>query len=193
METVLTHLRRYTAADFLWRRVSARFVLALPDRAAERLLESALLQATHPVELVWLCGSELPASARHRRLLTSKLTLFRTLNATAARNLAGYLSTAAPDVLLELFCDVLAVWVDRSALRHTTPERHLYLSQVVVAAGCLMPASQQTAARARALPLLMDGVPAHLETASGELRHLGVCAARLLTGSASSGPAAAGD
>ena len=181
LETVLAHLRRYTAADFLWRRVSARFVLALPDRAAERLLESALLQAAHPAELQWLCGGELAASARHRRLLTGKLVLFLTLYAAAARNLAGYLSATAPDVLLELLCDTLAVWSDRSALRHTTPERHLYLSQAVVAAGCRLPAAHQPAARARALPLLMDGVPAHLESASAPLRQLGVCTARLLT------------
>jgi len=187
LQSLLAELQHLNTTDFLWRRITQRFLGGIPDRCLESVVIQLVVLVPSPNVLGAFLGNMPQTSPKLAYILSHKLLLVRCFDNPIAvsvlRNIIGYFasSTELSALYVSIFRSVLATWADGSSLRHRPLEQSVYLSKAVVA--FIAYASPQVIAEMREdiLRYMLDGLPNYLGSSVTTVRQIGSVVAEKLS------------
>ncbi|XP_012287625.1 uncharacterized protein LOC105703665 [Orussus abietinus] len=98
---------------------------------------------------------------------------------TLIENLVQCLKTDK-EVILEVVSKLLDTWGNRSALKHTTFNQHVYVTKLIILSMRNLKSSLRDSELATLKRSLLDGVPSHLESIDPIIRYLGMITGEIL-------------
>ncbi|CAD5124316.1 unnamed protein product [Dimorphilus gyrociliatus] len=167
------------ADDGIWNRINYKLLSTLQFSQQESFIVSLLKNVRNErLFSSFLVNSALENTSL-KNLLTVKLLLHRSdLSLTSLNVLISHFTTSP--ARLTLFKDavnnLLRIWSDASALRHSTIHQRFYITRALVI--CAINCPQQEYFDSKAL---LQGVEIHLAIEDNDLRTMGMCCGEILT------------
>ncbi|CAC5384187.1 TELO2 [Mytilus coruscus] len=183
MEVMVGSLAPVLKEDFIWCRICERIITGVPDRCLESVLLSMIDKLPWYGLMDKFLGDSILKKQKIQYLLCTKVLLFRhSEKIHILQNVLGYLGTSHTrrHLLIKSFKELLSVWGDNSAIRHTSPEQHLYLTRALfISLGFLTEKDKETH-KDELIRLIMPGVQAHIGNSEHKIRKQGMVLAETL-------------
>ncbi|XP_071129254.1 telomere length regulation protein TEL2 homolog [Mytilus edulis] len=183
MEIMVGSLAPLLKEDFIWCRICERIITGVPDRCLESVLLSMIDKLPWYGLMDKFLGDSILKKQKIQYLLCTKILLFRhSEKIHILQNVLGYLGTSHTrrHLLIKSFKELLSVWGDNSAIRHTSPEQHMYLTRALfISLGFLTDKDKETH-KDELIRLIMPGVQAHIGNSDHKIRTQGMVLAETL-------------
>ncbi|XP_060085134.1 telomere length regulation protein TEL2 homolog [Ylistrum balloti] len=170
--------------DFIWSRVCERLITGIPDRGLDVVLSTVLRITPWYGFVDKLLGDCILAKHRVEYLMCTKMLLLQyTDKVLVVHNILGYLASSHTrhHLLIKTMKELLRVWGDESALRHTSGEQHCYITKALLI--CCHHLSEQDVQKHKdeLMQMLLPGVQCHLGISDHDTRCLGMLVAKTMT------------
>ncbi|CAH1794474.1 unnamed protein product [Owenia fusiformis] len=175
---------KLTSHDFVWCRVCEKLVTGVPDRCKESIVTSLLKTAPWYGVINKLLGDTVLTNQKLLFLLTNKLLLVRAFKQEQLlKNIIGYLATSSSrrHIYVKTMMTLLDVWGDSSALKHTSYDQHLYISQAIMVCLAFVSTKEKLENKQELLGKLMPGMQCHLDSGEHSVRTIGMVVGESLT------------
>ncbi|VDH97123.1 telomere length regulation protein [Mytilus galloprovincialis] len=183
MEIMVGSLAPLLKEDFIWCRICERIITGVPDRCLESVLLSMIDKLPWYGLMDKFLGDSILKKQKIQYLLCTKILLFRhSEKIHILQNVLGYLGTSHTrrHLLIKSFKELLSVWGDNSAIRHTSPEQHLYLTRALFISLGFLTDKDKEIHKDELIRLIMPGVQAHIGNSDHKIRTQGMVLAETL-------------
>ncbi|XP_052068348.1 telomere length regulation protein TEL2 homolog isoform X1 [Mytilus californianus] len=183
MEVMVGSLAPVLKEDFIWCRICERIITGVPDRCLESVLLSMIDKLPWYGLMDKFLGDSILKKQKIQYLLCTKVLLFRhSEKIHILQNVLGYLGTSHTrrHLLIKSFKELLSVWGDNSAIRHTSPEQHLYLTRALFISLGFLTEKDKENHKDELIRLIMPGVQAHIGNSEHKIRKQGMVLAETL-------------
>lgn len=183
-ESLVPHLERAVREDYIWCRITERIVTGVPDRCLECTLTSLLSKITWYGLVEMLIGGSVTKKRKIQYLLCTKLIFHRhSQEIHLLQNIMGYLGSShtRKPLFVKVMRDLLTVWADSSAVRHTSVEQHLYITKALLIGLGFLKESDKAGIRDEFLQLLMPGIQCHIGSSDQKVRIIGMVLAEMMS------------
>ncbi|XP_041363315.1 telomere length regulation protein TEL2 homolog isoform X2 [Gigantopelta aegis] len=183
-DTILPGLYQHVQTDYIWCRICMRILTGLPDRC----LESAILPLLNKIP--WygtvgkFVGDCVVDNPRVQYILCTKLLLHRfSEQVLLLQNVIGYLASSHTrrQLYLQVMKNLLQVWGDVSAVKHTSYEQHLYICRALIICISHLKNEDKQEIKGEFHRLLMPGIQCHIACADVKIRKQGMVVAEIIT------------
>lgn len=182
--TLMSRMMTEVQRDFIWSRVCERLITGIPDRGLDIVLSTVLRIIPWYGIVDKLLGDCILTKHRVEYLMCTKMLLLQyTDKVNVVHNILGYFATSHTrrHLLIKTMKEMLRVWGDGSALRHTSGEQHRYITTAVLICCHHLTERDTPAHKDELLRLLMPGVQCHLGMSDHNTRSLGMVVAKTVT------------
>ncbi|XP_033735198.1 telomere length regulation protein TEL2 homolog [Pecten maximus] len=183
-KTMMSRMMIEVRRDFIWSRVCERLITGIPDRGLDIVLGTVLRMTPWYGVLDKLLGDCILTKPRVEYIMCSKMLLLQyTDKVLVVHNILGYLATSHTrrHLLVKTMKEMLRVWGDRSALRHTSGDQHRYITLAILICCHHLTEQDAQAHKDELLQLLLPGVQCHLGMSDHNTRCLGMIVAKTVT------------
>lgn len=161
----------------LYQEVLSKLLYKL-DKTAIEIFSVIVLKDLNPnrYTLKLIFGENLLKNENFRFTVCTKLPLYSHYeDETLIKNLIVYLAAVSHHLLFTLLVDLLHVWVDKSALNHTSVEHRLYIAKLIlVILNCMKNIGLSKHESQIIYEKIHMGVTIHLENSIYEMRGMGM-------------------
>ncbi|XP_014781700.1 telomere length regulation protein TEL2 homolog [Octopus bimaculoides] len=179
----LPELMKNAQESFLWQRICKRLVTGAPDRSIESVIVPLLLKVPWYGIVEMFLGDVVLERPKVKYLLCTKILLHRYFtNTLLLQNILGYLASSSNrrPLFLQVIKNLVNVWGDTSAIRHTSYEQHYYISSAIVISNGFLSDKEDQSLRKDLVSSIMYGMQNHLESISGDIHRLGMVVTELM-------------
>ncbi|XP_052790306.1 telomere length regulation protein TEL2 homolog [Mya arenaria] len=170
--------------DFIWSQVMETVVTRVPDRCMESVLVPLVKSLTWYGLVDRYLGNCVTQNQKVQLLLCTKLIFHRHYKSPQVlQNVIGYLATGPTRqyLYIKMLKELVQVWGDESAMRHTSYEQHVYLTQALVISIAFLTESLKHEHKDELLRYLLVSVQNHLGFSDGKVRRLGMLVGEIVT------------
>ncbi|XP_061169195.1 telomere length regulation protein TEL2 homolog [Saccostrea echinata] len=170
--------------DYIWSRITERIVTGVPDRCLECTLTALLSQLTWYGLVEKFIGGSVTTKQKIKYLLCTKLVFHRhSQDILLLQNIIGYLGSShtRKSLLRKMLRELLSVWGDSSALKHTSVEQHLYITKALFIGLGFLKESDKAEIREDFIQLLMPGIQCHIASSDHRIRKIGMALAETIS------------
>ncbi|EDO39854.1 predicted protein, partial [Nematostella vectensis] len=180
---ILPTLEKLMSTSPFWHKLCSDLITGVPDHTMEPVVESLVKQVRQQETLTKFFGESIESRPRLKYLLTTKFLLLRYhADSNVLANIIGYLaSLESHQTLVDTTKVLFDNWSNKSALKHTPYNHHLFISCGLVHAVGYLTQEEKAALRQSLLGSLLNGVQIHLENPVARVRELGMVVAEVLT------------
>ncbi|KAK3091564.1 hypothetical protein FSP39_020836 [Pinctada imbricata] len=182
--TLIPRLTCHVREDYIWCRMCSRLVTGVPERCIEVTLVTLLQHLSWYGLVDRFLGDSVLKKQKIKYILCTKILLFRhSEKILLLQNTLGYLASSHTrrHLFINCFKELLGVWGDKSALRHTSMEQHIYITKALFICMGFISKTDKDINKEEILHLLMPGVECHIGNSDHHIRKVGMILAETLT------------
>ncbi|ESO81979.1 hypothetical protein LOTGIDRAFT_135529 [Lottia gigantea] len=174
----------YIKEDYLWCRICERIVTGVPDKSIESVLVPLLQKISWFKLVAKFLGDCILTNKKVQYLLCTKLLFHRYFEETKLlENIIGYLASSHTrrHLYLEVMRNLLNVWGDSSAIKHTSYSQHYFISRALMISLAYLTEKEKVILKDEYIRILMKAVECHIGSPDYKLRSLGMVVAETIT------------
>ncbi|KAK6187771.1 hypothetical protein SNE40_005723 [Patella caerulea] len=182
--SMIRRLCVFVKQNYIWCRICERIVTRVPDKCIESVIVPLLQKIPWYGLVDKFLGDSILTNRKIHFLLCTKLLFHRYFDETQlVRNILGYLASSHTRrmLYLETMENLLSVWGDGSAIKHTSYSQHLFISRALMICIGYLSDKEKSMLKDEFLRILMPAVQCHIGSSDIKLRNLGMVVAETLT------------